>query len=513
MTHLTCSSTGYNTNSSDDCPTQFQADPTLVLAPPHLICPQEPQTSLLRHVSSKSNTKTLAQSCLDVRCPLCASKRTNFYCATCVVSGDFVHSTTKLFERFSEKNLRLFALQRDNSECKSLIEQKTETKWHRHRLKEDIKLARNKIKYFRHVIKQNIERRSQSLAILGKLKSSNNKRQQRLPEFADKASRMRSCADNFVVDMAKTRDRLKLSWKELRLNQSVFVTSLHSDVFPLTEVLPSGPYPQPDLMLDCLADAMRTSYIHGRWVTGDRSGEVQYRLVTPLLSGSGDYTPVYAWIAGNKGGAGTGCGDRDVAFPAHNIAAGLALACQLVGLLARVLDVHLPARIQHQEFGVIETSEFRFARKVTKLNLNVVFLCLSQGMPPHQIQPCQTLSNLLGLARRAEHLVLLGQLEEEGEELSSDLLAEWEVLLHREAEELRLAQLTDSEDSETGQDSDGEMSSGKFESEWESLTSDQVEEVGREQRGLDRQTSIAFVSSTVSSLLWGFTQSPKSPKK
>ena len=32
----------------------------------------------------------------------------------------------------------------------------------------------------------------------------------------------------------------------------------------------------------------------------DKSGEMQYRIVAPLLSSSGDYTPVYALIATSK---------------------------------------------------------------------------------------------------------------------------------------------------------------------------------------------------------------------
>jgi len=37
-----------------------------------------------------------------------------------------------------------------------------------------------------------------------------------------------------------------------------------------------------------------------RWVTVDKSGEMQYRIVAPMLSSSGDYTPVYALIATSK---------------------------------------------------------------------------------------------------------------------------------------------------------------------------------------------------------------------
>lgn len=502
---MTTSSIGYYTNSSDDCPTQFLADssvPSLVLTTPNLL------RTTTSTVVNKSNIKHLCQSTNQVQCPLCVSKRNNFYCAECVTSGDFVHSTTKLFERFSEKNLRLFALQRDNLETKNVIDRKTTIAWSKQRLKEDIKLARNKIKFYRHVIKQNRENKSQGLAILNKIKDSILRRQQRLPEFADKANRMKACVDNLEKDrICPIRDVLGLSRKELKLAQAAFVVSLFRDVFPLIEVLPNLSDPQPDLMLDCLADAMRTSYIHGRWVTGERSGEVQYQLVAPLLPGSGDYTPVYAWIAGNNTtGAG---GDSDIAYPAHTIAAGLSLACQLVSLIAGLLDVHLPSRLQHQDFGVIETSEFRFALKVTKLNLNVVCLCLSTGLSPSEIRPTQTLHNLLRMLKLVQNRKVNTMIEEDRIEVTGDQLAEWETALHREAEELKLTQLSESEDSETGHDSDTDLVIDNLGGEWESLTSEHVTPV----RQLERQSSMSFVSSTVSSLLWGLTQSPKSPKK
>ena len=37
-----------------------------------------------------------------------------------------------------------------------------------------------------------------------------------------------------------------------------------------------------------------------RWVSIEQSGEMQYRVVSPLLTSSGDYTPVYALIATSK---------------------------------------------------------------------------------------------------------------------------------------------------------------------------------------------------------------------
>ena len=176
-------------------------------------------------------------------------------------------------------------------------------------------------------------------------------------------------------------------------------------------------------------------------MTGDTSSELHFRIVAPLLSGCGDYTAVYAWVASNKpsGGAG-GAADGELANPAHTIAAGLALACQLTALAAAHTGLVLPARINYQDFGVLETSEFRFARKVAKLNSNVVTLCLSLGLPPSSVRPCHTLHNIQRTMQRLQ----MGEVSRAGEgeeEVPRELMVSWEGQIHREAEELRLAQV------------------------------------------------------------------------
>ena len=43
---------------------------------------------------------------------------------------------------------------------------------------------------------------------------------------------------------------------------------------------------------------------------------------------------------------------------------------------------------------MLETSEYRFARKVAKLNMNVVAVCLHLGLGEAGVRPCHTLRNL-----------------------------------------------------------------------------------------------------------------------
>ena len=95
--------------------------------------------------------------------------------------------------------------------------------------------------------------------------------------------------------------------------------------------------------------------------------------------------------------------------------------------------------INYQDFGVLETSEFRFARKVAKLNSNVVTLCLSLGLPLSSVRPCHTLHNIQRTMQRLQR----GEVSHVGEggEVPRELMVSWEGQIHREAEELRLAQV------------------------------------------------------------------------
>ena len=66
----------------------------------------------------------------------------------------------------------------------------------------------------------------------------------------------------------------------------------------------------------------------------------------------------------------------------------------MVSLISTYLDVILPKYFSGNEFGVPTSSDYKFAKRVARLNLNIIFLCLTVGVPPEDIQPTQSLHNL-----------------------------------------------------------------------------------------------------------------------
>ena len=354
-------------------------------------------------------------------------------------------------------------------------------------LKENIKITKTKIKYLRHVIKQNMERKAQNSELLHRYKESNRKRQDRLPSFEDKAVRMNKFVDNFVSDMQGLKEKEMSSQLEMRRTQAHWILQLHDFVFPVEHV-ETDPWPQEvghdtsdRMMMECLADAMRTSYISGRWVNSDyRDTGEQYQIVTSLRSGqvAQDHTQ-------------------------HNIAAAHTLAAQFTQLAAGILQLPLPVRLSWADLGVIETSEARLARKVSKLNLNMIRLCLDCGVDVRNIRPTQCLHNLYNIIQtlRSYNTVKLhGPGYDKHEELLDVLQSQVDSEPHVSGGE------TDSE-SEDEADIVWGGGQGGTGGGWESVTSDQVANV--ECSPPPVHSSIASsVSNTVSQFLWGFSAAP-----
>jgi len=433
-----------NSSYSETPVTHFQADdvspPTLTLPP--LLLQQGP-------VPSPSPPKPLTQ------CPLCSLKHNKFHCGVCVGRGDFAHSSSALCETLAEKQRRLIALHRDIRDTKEEISALATAKWSSGLLREDIKVTRTRLKYLRHVIKQQKEKQLESLEKLSSRAESNRKREERLPQFREKAEKMRDFVRNFSVERTELSDRAHLSQLDLSKTRAEWILSCHDLIFPVLTLETDQIQTEADeselMIMESLADAIQTSYISGRWVRSDyrEGGHSQLRLVT------GEEHSQHSQHSQHQG------------------AATLCLAGQLTSLISGVLQAPLPVRLHWAELGVVETSESRLARKAARLNLNVARLCLECGVEPGDIKPAQCLHNLHRMVEslRLHNTARLETGTSSGEQL--DILQ---------------AQLEDYEE---------ESASEEESEQWESVTGDQVPSV-------QSQSSLATaVTNTVSQILWG----------
>ena len=386
---------------------------------------------------------------------LISDKSVQFYCAECVIGGDFVHSSSALCERFCEKQLRFFSLEREITNSKEEISTLASRKWRAGQLREDIKTTRTKIKFLRKVIKQNQDKKMQNTEVLQRLKESNKKRADRIPLFEDKAVKMRNFVEKFVTDMQELKEKEMSSVLELRRTQADWILDLHDTIFPVDQVEIEA-WPPGDLgldtsdrlMMECLADAMRTSYISGRWVNSDyREPGCEYRIIdtgeTPSLASPGGQ---------------------------HHTAAAHSLAAQFTSLAAGVVQLPLPVRLSWADLGVIETSEARLARKATRLNMNMIRLCLECGVDVRSIRPSQCLHNMFSIIQtlRSYNTVKI---------TSQDTVTDALLDSLQSALDTEVGLVTGSEDES---DSEAEveglemMGGGERTGGWESVTCDQV---------------------------------------
>ena len=127
---------------------------------------------------------------------------------------------------------------------------------------------------------------------------------------------------------------------------------------------------------------------------------MHYQIVAPLLCSSGDYSAFHAWdhepsnhpTLETSGSSQSGSSGLTVEInPAHTISAGLVFTTQLLQHLVTILDLVMPLRFR--EFGT-SMSEYKFSKSVFRLNVNIMYMCLSQGISAERLHPKQTLYNL-----------------------------------------------------------------------------------------------------------------------
>ena len=208
-----------------------------------------------------------------------------FHCGECVTRGDFAHSSSSLCETLCEKQRRLIALERDMKDTKEQIAALAAAKWSSGRIRENVKVTRTRIKYLRHIVKQQREKKLSSLEQLSRTRESNRRREERLPQFREKSEKMRDFVSNFQVEASELAGREMSSQLELRRTRAEWILSCHDQIFPLLTLQSDLIHTETDestiVIMESLADAIQTSYISGRWVSSDYGeGGEQLRLVT-----------------------------------------------------------------------------------------------------------------------------------------------------------------------------------------------------------------------------------------
>lgn len=403
------------------------------------------------------------------RCPLCNQRSQNYYCKECVRNGTFYHSRMRLPERYADKRLRYLRFRRETEALQVEVENAHDHKTRHLLLREKTAEVRDRVRLLQLVLQESKENlvkvRTETLEVA----KENKDRRAHLPVFQDRLKRLLGIISQYQKKIAEKSDILSLNERRLKCLARWSIQEAHRYIFPITEIKPpESSESDTSSTAWALAEALQTTYVRGRWIYTDASHETQYRVVEPLLPGSGDYSAYNMAVltsgggVGGSSGGGSGGGGEDGGAAAkeergggYNICAGLTYLAQLVSVLAFYLDMTLPKKLCYSDFCKSELSEQQFARRVAHLNANALYLCLSQGVPPSLLRPSHTVANVLALldstvadlGRQGSFeipSVLVESLEEEmegmeegggwsdteDEEDTDTLSAEWETVPH-----------------------------------------------------------------------------------
>ena len=264
-------------------------------------------------------------------CNLCLVRRKKFYCISCVSKGEFSHSNPCRPGNLAERKDQHSVIKRRTEYMVSEIKRKTSTKVNCQMLGEDIKMCGQRIKYLQILIQKTREKKEKAQKHARKLEALNRAREQRLPLFIDKASKICQYTHKYVSDLEKEKKKVTEKYSYLDVIRRIHIAKLFELIFPVEKVVSSVPNSSISKTSNCslitnscdntaiieslMAEAMSTSYVHGQgWITlhndfddsiSNESTEssscgkenvkheverINYMIVAPHLPADGDYS-------------------------------------------------------------------------------------------------------------------------------------------------------------------------------------------------------------------------------
>ena len=199
------------------------------------------------------------------------------------------------------------------------------------------------------------------------------------------------------------------------------------------------------------------TYLYNRATAIQLDGEKHWKIVAPLLPANDSL--LYSYVASSE------TLSSAMISPLHTILGGLTLTAQLLSQIASCIDIIFPKRSSMTDFGLnMPSNEFQFIKRLIRLNINVVHLCLSQNLSPDHLKPTEGLHNL---AQFLEHFIKNGLISQP---YKLEILHNLSLVIGNELESHRNNQNKPSEtpDWESDHDEDS-LDNMAEENSWESL--------------------------------------------
>ncbi|KAG1687294.1 Beclin 1-associated autophagy-related key regulator [Nymphon striatum] len=334
---------------------------------------------------------------INPMCPLCRKRSTKFYCEHCIRDGDFTRSSqncsakgTAYLDKFFDIKMKLIINTKKKSDIN--VSEKLGKLYKIEEIKYEIKEKKEKLKLMRLGIEEKRRECEKQRIEIRHLREGNEKTKYENTRVkkkrADKVTWLRRVQKQLNNLMMLNDDKLK----ELSAEMSTQVKSLTDFIFPIkkcgnssrSEHSESGDH----IRVNQIEDALGTCINAGNWV--QVLSEDSYQIVDvqlPHNNANGDYC-VFSSISKS---------DELPGMPSVQcVNYALMYTSQFVSILSHIFNVRLPQRLNYSEF-CDDISSFQLKHKVAKLNINVMYLCLAQGMDSDIVHPVKTLENLYKL--------------------------------------------------------------------------------------------------------------------
>lgn len=263
------------------------------------------------------------------KCLLCYTVKRNFYCADCINTGNFVHSSMPHADRFSEKYGKFLRLKANRKHVLDRCEKLLANKIHKDTLITEAKLAKDKINLLKLAIEQRKNKIEEKRKVLTELRQTNNELSLKLPRYQKRVASLESHAQTQQIQLHDKVNLYSEQAESLAALRRSRIRQLNKYIFPV--------YVSYDM-----SDSIEDMEFVGEDAEEMEPKRSQLHIVAPWINTDGDHATIQSWVSQNKEAAGEA---GPAAQAGRRAAAALALAAQLAVLLAWTLDARLPQPI------------------------------------------------------------------------------------------------------------------------------------------------------------------------
>ncbi|KAM3959120.1 autophagy related protein 14 [Aphomia sociella] len=321
------------------------------------------------------------------KCPLCYTVKRNFYCAECVNTGNFMHSSMPYADRFSEKQAKLLRLKANRKHVLDRCEKLLSNKIHKDTLLTEAKIAKDKLKLLRLAIEQRKHNIEEKKKVLEELKQHNNESSLKLPRYQKRVASVETHAQLQQMKLQQNINLYNEQEDTLAALRRSRIRQLTTYIFPV--------YISYDM-----SDSIEDMEIVGKDDEEEDCKRSQLHIVATWINTDGDYSNIQNWLVQPQSAA-AAAGAAPSAVPAHRVAAALALSAQLLQLLAWTLDTRLPQPVLLDEYCNWRSSACGCAWRARRLRAGCGALAAGALAARGALRPARALAALPALAAAA----------------------------------------------------------------------------------------------------------------